>query len=64
MDINEGQSHWISEDKMYLPTAYIGLNGIELESFFQSIRPNWIKRYILEKYDDFWTSILDNSLGV
>ena len=25
---------------------------------------NWIKRYIHQEYDDFWTKILDVKLGV
>ena len=64
MNIVEGQHQWISEEKIYLPTSQGGLNCIELQPFFHSIRLKWVKRYIVEKYDNFWTSILDDSLGI
>lgn len=37
---------------------------IELESFFKGLQTNGIKRYIIEKYDDYWTNILDYTPGV
>ena len=62
--IRGGNHHWISDDKLYTPTKLGGLNCIELDSFFKGLQTNWIKRYIFEKYDDYWTDILDNELGV
>ena len=41
-----------------------GLNCIELDSFFKGLKTNWIKRYIFHRYDDYWTDILDEVLGV
>ena len=59
-----GGHHWISDEKLYTPTKLAGLNCIELDSFFKGLQTNWIKRYIFEKYDDYWTDILDAELGV
>ena len=36
-----------------------GLNCIELNTFFITLKINVFKRYINYKYDDFWTSTLD-----
>ena len=41
-----------------------GLNCIELGSFFKALQTNWIKRYVILKYNDYWTDILDDKLGV
>ena len=35
-----------------------------MESFFKGLQTNWIKRYIFQQYDDYWTDILDDELGV
>ena len=59
-----GGHHWIYDEKLYIPTKLGGLNCIELNSFFKGLQTNWIKRYIFEKYDDYWTDILDAELGV
>ena len=64
MNIKEGDKPWISKEKIYQPVNKGGLNCIELASFFKSIKLNWIKRYITEKYDDFWTDKLDDLLDV
>ena len=62
--IRGGDHHWISDDKLYAPIKSGGLNCIELDSFFKGLKTNWIKRYIFHGYDDFWTDILDEVLGV
>ena len=62
--IRGGDHHWISDDKLYAPIKSGGLNCIELDSFFKGLKTNWIKRYIFHSYDDFWTDILDEVLGV
>ena len=62
--IRGGVHHWISDDKLYAPIKLGGLNCIELDSFFKGLKTNWIKRYIFHGYDDFWTDILDEILGV
>ena len=62
--IRGGKHHWISDERLYTPTSSGGLNCIELDSFFKSLRMNWIKRYVHQEYDDYWTSILDKKLGV
>ena len=62
--IRGGYHHWISNDKLYAPVKVGGLNCIELDSFFKGLQTNWIKRYIFHKYDDYWTNILDEALGV
>ena len=62
--IRGGVHHWISDDKLYAPIKFGGLNCIELDSFFKGLKTNWIKRYIFHGYDDFWTDILDEILGV
>ena len=62
--IRGGDHHWISDDKLYAPIKSGGLNCIELDSFFKGLKTNWIKRYIFQGYDDFWTDILDEVLGV
>ena len=41
-----------------------GLNCIKLTSFFKSIKLNWVKRYAILGYDDFWTSLLDSYLKI
>ena len=62
--IRGGSHHWISDDKLYTPTKSLGLNWIELDSFFKGLQTDWIKRYIFKKYDNYWTDILDTELGV
>ena len=62
--IRGGVHHWISDDKLYAPIKLGGLNCIELHRFFKGLKTNWIKRYIFQGYDDFWTDILDEILGV
>ena len=64
MNIKDGDKPWISMEKIYQPVNKGGLNCIELNSFFKSIKLNWIKRYIKEKYDDFWTDLFDDPLDV
>ena len=49
---------------MYLPTSQGGLDLIELGSFFKGMTLSWIRRYVIDKYNDFWTSILDEYLGL
>ena len=62
--IRGGNHHWVSDERLYAPTKLGGLNCIELDSFFKSLQLNWIKRYIKDKYVDFWTSLLDDIFGV
>ena len=64
MNINSNNKNWISKEKIYAPIKKGGLNCIKLDDFFHAIRINWMHRYISQSYDDFWTSILDNLLGV
>ena len=64
MNINEGDKPWISKNKIYQPINKGGLNCIELESFFKSIKLNWIKRYTTNEYNDYWTDLLDELLQV
>ena len=62
--IRGGNHHWVSDERLYTPTKLGGLNCIELDSFFKSLQLNWIKRYIIDKYNDYWTSLLDESFHV
>ena len=62
--IRGGNHHWVSDERLYTPTKLGGLNCIELDSFFKSLQLNWIKRYIIDKYNDYWTSLLDEILDV
>ena len=62
--IRGGNHHWVSNERLYTPTKLGGLNCIELDSFFKSLQLNWIKRYIIDKYNDYWTSLLDKILDV
>ena len=59
MNIIEEDKPWISKSKIYQPINKGGLNCIELESFFKSIKLNWIKRYTSNEYNDYWTDLLD-----
>ena len=64
MGINDNQRNWIKEEKLYQPKKIGDLNCIELKSFLKAIKLNWIKRYAIHGYDDFWTKLLDNHLRV
>ena len=61
--IRGGNHHWVSDERLYAPTKLGGLNCIELDSFFKSLQLNWIKRYIKDKFVDFWTNLLDDIFG-
>ena len=62
--IRDSNRHWISDQRLYAPTRLGGLNCIELNSFFMALQMNWFKRYINNKYKDYWTAILDQHLKV
>ena len=62
--IRGGNHHWVSDERLYTPTKLGGLNCIELDSFFKGLQLNWIKCYIINKYNDFWADLLDEILGV
>ena len=57
--IRDSKHHWISDQRLYAPSTLGGLNCIELDRFFMALRMNWLKRYINLRYEDYWTSILD-----
>ena len=62
--IRDSKHHWISDQRLYAPSNLGGLNCIELDSFFMALRMNWLKRYINLRYDDYWTSILDEVMDI
>ena len=62
--IRDCNHHWIADQRLYAPTNLGGLNCIKFDSFCMARRMNWLKRYINHRYDDYWTTILDEHLGV
>ena len=64
MDSTEAKRNWLSKDRIYKPNKKGGLNYIELVDFLHAVRINWMHRYISLKYNDFWTSLLNLTLGV
>ena len=62
--IRGGNHHWVSDERLYTPTRLGGLSYLELGSFFKALKTNWIKHYVIDKYDDFWTDILDKKFGI
>ena len=64
MNIKIGDRPWISKSKIYQAINKGGPNCIELSSFLKSIILNRIKRYTTERYNDYWTDLLDDLLSV
>ena len=62
--IRGGNCHWVSDERLYTPMKLGGLYCIELGSFFKALQTNWIKHYVIHKYNNYWTDILDKKLGV
>ena len=64
LGISSQNKKWISNDRLYLPISKGGLGCMELGSFFDGLKISWMRRYIVEGYQDHWADILDNSLHI
>ena len=55
---------WIPDEIMFAPKNHGGLGCIRIRDFLTGLRVSWIRRYSIEKYDDHWTDLLDQLLGI
>ena len=54
----------ISEERMFLSLSQGDLDLIKPGCSFKGMLLYWVKRYVVNKYEDFWASLLDDHLEV
>ena len=59
-----GKGNWIHQDILYGPKSETGLNFINAQSFFKSLKISWIKRYAMDKLDDHEADIIYRELKI
>ena len=57
-----GRGNWIHQDILYASKSERGLNFIDAQSCFKSLKISWIKRYATDRLDDPWSDIIDREL--
>ena len=59
MGIEAKTKNWINKDLIYTHTSQGGLGMRRLDDFTKAIKVSWIKRYSIDKIDDYWADMID-----
>ena len=54
---------WLKAETLFTPTKKGGLGMFDAESFFNSLKISWVKRFCIDLIDDHWCDLLDRELN-
>ena len=54
---------WLKSEILFTPTSQGGLGMFDAETFFNSLKISWVKRFCIDLIDDNWCDIVDKELN-